>query len=64
MMYRINKLSFALAILLLSCVPLSAQQAKPLTSQEIVSLLYQLPRDPGMRDEIIEQIRNVESDSL
>src|SRR5215212_11003740 len=56
-MYRINKLSFALAILLLSCVPLSAQQAKPLTSQEIVSLLYQLPRDPGMRDEIIEQIR-------
>ena len=30
---------------------------KPLTSKEIVSLLYQLPRNPQMRDEIIEQIR-------
>jgi len=56
-MYRINKLSFLLAILFLSCVPLSAQEAKPLTSQEIVSLLYQLPRNPEMRDEVIEQIR-------
>ena len=56
-MYRINKLSLLLAVLLLSCIPLSAQQTKPLTSQEIVSLLYQLPRNPAMRDEIIEQIR-------
>jgi hypothetical protein len=55
-MYRINKL-FLLLILLLSCLPLSGQEAKPLTSQEIVSLLYQLPRNPAMRDEIIEQIR-------
>jgi hypothetical protein len=38
-------------------VPLSAQELKPLSSKEIVSLLYQLPRDPGMRDEIVEQIR-------
>jgi hypothetical protein len=56
-MYRINKLSLLLAILLLSCIPLSAQETKPLTSQEIVSLLYQLPRNPAMRDELIEQIR-------
>jgi hypothetical protein len=55
-MYRISKL-FLISILLFSCVPLAAQQAKPLTSQEIVSLLYQLPRSPEMRDEIIEQIR-------
>ena len=55
-MLRIYKLSLAL-ILLFSCVPLSAQEPKPLTSKEIVSLLYQLPRDPQMRDEIIEQIR-------
>src|SRR5215213_107568 len=56
-MYRITKLSLLLAILLLSCLPLQAQDPKPLTSQEVVSLLYQLPRNPGIRDEIIEQIR-------
>src|SRR5215207_8746959 len=56
MMYRISKL-LLISILLFSFVPLSAQQAKPLTSQEIVSLLYQLPRNPEMRDEVIEQIR-------
>ena len=56
-MYHINKLSLALFVLLFSCVPLSAQDVKPLTSQEIVSLLYQLPRNPAVRDEMIEQIR-------
>ncbi|HJU93470.1 MAG TPA: hypothetical protein VJ656_11085 [Pyrinomonadaceae bacterium] len=55
-MHRSTKLSLIL-ILLFSCVPLSAQELKPLTSKEIVSLLYQLPRKPEMRDEIIEQIR-------
>lgn len=55
-MLRINRLSLAF-ILLLSCVPLSAQDLKPLTSQEVVKLLYQLPRDPQMRDEMIDQIR-------
>lgn len=56
-MFRSNKFVFLLLILLLSCIPLSAQEPKPLTSQEIVSLLYQLPRSPEMRDELIEQIR-------
>ena len=55
-MYRIKKLSLLLIVLLL-CVPLSAQDPKPLTSKEIVSLLYQLPRNPQMRDEIVDQIR-------
>ena len=55
-MYRINRLSVIL-IVLLSCVPVLAQQVKPLSSKEIVSLLYQLPRNPQMRDDIIEQIR-------
>lgn len=35
----------------------ATQDTKPLTSQEVVSLLYQLPRHPDMRDEIIEEIR-------
>ena len=43
--------------MLFSCVPLFAQEPKPLSSKEIVSLLYQLPRNPQMRDEIVEQIR-------
>src|SRR5205085_1340205 len=34
-----------------------AQETKPLTSQEFVSLLYQLPRNPSMRDDLIDQIR-------
>ena len=55
-MLHINKLSLAV-ILFLTCVPLFAQDQKPLTSQEVVKLLYQLPRNPQMRDEIIEQIR-------
>ena len=55
-MHRINKPALIL-ILLFSCFPLLAQEPKPLTSKEIVSLLYQLPRNPQMRDEIIEQLR-------
>jgi hypothetical protein len=55
-MFRINLLFIAI-FLLISCVPLAAQQQKPLTSQEVVSLLYQLPRSPDMRDEIVETIR-------
>jgi hypothetical protein len=55
-MSRINKALLAV-ILLFSCVPLSAQNAKPLTNQEFVKLLYELPRNPEMRDDLIEQIR-------
>ena len=55
-MFRINKALLAL-ILLWSCVPLSAQDAKPLTNQEFVKLLYQLQRSPETRDDLIEQIR-------
>lgn len=51
-----NKLLLAF-IILASCVPLSAQDPKPLTNQEFVGLLYQLPRNPAVRDEIVEQIR-------
>ncbi len=43
--------------LLLLCVPLAAQQTKPLTSQEVVRLLYQIQRNPAVRDELLDQIR-------
>ena len=52
-MFRINKLVLAV-VLLWSCFPATAQDPKPLTSQEVVSLLYQLQRNPDMRDEIVE----------
>ena len=55
-MSRINKALLAF-ILLCSCVPLWAQNAKPLTNQEFVKLLYELPRNPEMRDDLIDQIR-------
>jgi len=55
-MLRFNKLLLAI-LLLLPCVPLSAQELKPLTNKEFVTLLYQLQRNPQMRDEMLEQIR-------
>jgi hypothetical protein len=55
-MHHIHKLFLAL-ILLFSCVPVLAQDPKPLSNKEFVGLLYQLQRNPDMRDEIIEQIR-------
>lgn len=62
-MYR-NKFLFALFVFLLSfpAVRLSGQtpaqtQEQPLSSKEIVNLLYTLPRNPSMRDELVEEIR-------
>ena len=55
-MSRINKV-FLAVILLCSCIPLFAQDQKPLSNQEFVKLLYQLPRSPETRDDLIEQIR-------
>lgn len=37
--------------------PGAAQTEKPLTSQELVRLVYQLPTQPGKRDAVIEEIR-------
>lgn len=60
-MYRINNLSFAFVLMALFIAqPLAGfgqSTPTPLTSQEIVSLLYTLPRHPEKRDEIVEEIR-------
>lgn len=44
---------------LLICGPLliKAQSQQPLTNKEFVSLLYQIPRFPEKRDELVEEIR-------
>jgi len=56
-MHRITKLAFMFAAILWLTIPATAQDAKPLTNQEFVKLLYELPRSPEMRDDLIEQIR-------
>src|SRR6266566_103660 len=60
-MYSTIKLSFAVAVLAISIaqpLKLVAQSSdQPITSKELVSLLYQLQRHPDMRDEIVSEIR-------
>ena len=60
-MYATLKLSFAVAVLAISIaqpLKVAAQSSdQPITSKELVSLLYQLPRHPDMRDEIVAEIR-------
>jgi hypothetical protein len=46
-----------LALFFLSCALSAQAQSGPLTSQELVRLVYQLPAHPEKRDEIIEEIR-------
>jgi len=47
--------SVLILLLLASC--LQAQTPKPLTSQEVVSRLYQLQRFPEKREELVDEIR-------
>src|SRR2546423_7121972 len=56
---RIYQLSLAL-LLSVGLYGLSAraqQPDAPLTSQELVKLVYQLPKHPEKRDEVVEEIR-------
>jgi hypothetical protein len=46
-----------LSLILLSSLSVYGQDPTPLTSQEVVKLLYQLERSPQMRDEIVDEIR-------
>src|SRR6185436_586518 len=57
-MHLIRRFS-ALIILLVCLVAVSAQThpTTPLTSREVVALVYQLPQHPERRDEVIDEIR-------
>ncbi|MEP6568558.1 MAG: hypothetical protein ABJC10_02195 [Acidobacteriota bacterium] len=47
-----------LFVVVLCPIPSKAQTPQaPLTNRELVSLVYQLPKHPEMRDEIVEEIR-------
>ena len=48
-----------MVVLLVSCLAVANAQSPsgPLTSQELVRLVYQLPSHPAKRDEVIEEIR-------
>lgn len=54
---RLILTSAILVLLLQPAASFAQSQEKPLTSKEIVSLIYQLPRNPDRRDEIVEEIR-------
>jgi len=55
---RICKFVFTVLLLIVcQSFRLYAQTAQPLSSKEIVAWLYQLPRDPEKRDELVEEIR-------
>jgi len=63
-MYFLRNLAFLLAVLPVSFVaaqypgaPTQQQQLQPLTSKEIVSWLYQIPRYPEKLTELVEEIR-------
>ncbi|HEV8370953.1 MAG TPA: hypothetical protein VGQ39_23590 [Pyrinomonadaceae bacterium] len=59
-MHSIRKFAFVLSLLVVlssPSSPLIAQSQKPLTSKEVVSWLYQLPRYPEKRDELVDEIR-------
>jgi hypothetical protein len=56
-MYLTRSLLCAVLLFVASVGSVLAQDLKPLTSQEVVKLLYQLERSPQMRDEIVEEIR-------
>ncbi len=46
-----------LSVFVFLSVAVFAQDTKPLTNKEVVTLLYQLQRNPETRDEIVEEIR-------
>src|SRR5215208_4970622 len=52
-------LRFSLVLVFFSVVSVAAlsQTTKPLTSKEVVNLLYQLQRQPETRDDVIDEIR-------
>src|ERR671912_508826 len=51
-------MKFLLLVLLFCPLAVTAQtQQPPLTSKEVVALVYQLPRHPELRDNIVEEIR-------
>ncbi len=60
-MFRFNRLLVCICLFLsITAVSSLAQEQQPelpLTSQELVKLVYQLPKYPGKRDEIVEEIR-------
>jgi hypothetical protein len=58
---RICKFVFVVVVLIVcQSFRLQAQTTQPLSSKEIVSWLYQLPRDPEKRDELVEKSENAE----
>src|SRR2546426_6933661 len=61
-MYRKCQTLFPVVVLSILCCSgsfnaLAQSSSTPLTSKEIVSLVYQLPKHPELREEVVEEIR-------
>src|SRR5215212_9977425 len=54
---RLGRMALLLVALLFIFSPRARAQTGPITSQELVRLVYQLPAHPEKRDELIEEIR-------
>ncbi len=51
------KLKYLVLVLLLCSAVVVQSQERPLTSKEVVALVYQLPKNPSLRDQVVEEIR-------
>lgn len=55
---KLSNILIKLLIIGLTAVPAFGQTAEtPLTSKEVVALVYKLPQHPELRDEVVEEIR-------
>jgi hypothetical protein len=59
LIFRLARLLSCALLCALFCLSVAAQAQveKPLTSQELVQLVYQLPQHPERRDQVVEEIR-------
>ena len=48
---------FAFVVVLRFSATAQSSQTTPLTSHEVVTLVYQLPKHPELRDDVVEEIR-------
>lgn len=57
--HSLSRIIVASALLICSGLSLAQAQSKdaPLTSQELVKLVYQLPKQPEKKDEVVEEVR-------
>src|SRR4051812_30995972 len=54
---RLAALLFCAVVLVGACARTNAQQQAPLTNEEFLALVRQLPKHPGLKDQLVSEIR-------